>query len=201
MQNDLVLEGARVRLEPLAAAHVPGLIAGANDPALWEHTFGSNPFTSVDEANRWVRDAQAAPDVLAFAIVDRRSGAVAGSTRYLDISPEHRRLEIGWTFLAQRFWRTHVNTESKFLLLRHAFEQRHALRVQLKAEAVNARSRAAILRLGARYEGTFRKYRIRPGDASVRDVSFYSVIDEEWPAIKARLLSFLDRSLDSLSAG
>lgn len=200
MEKRLVLEGDGVRLEPLSAQHLPGLTVCANDPALWEYTFGANPFTSEADANRWLRDAIDPLDVVAFAVIDKRTGMLAGSTRYADISPQHRKVEIGWTFLAQRFWRTHVNSEMKFLLFRYAFEQWNAQRVQLKAEAVNKRSRAAILRLGATYEGTLRKFRIRPSDNSVRDVSFYSVTDDEWPMVKERLLSFLDRSLYSLSS-
>lgn len=200
MDKDLVLQGESVRLEPLSAAHLPALLATANDPALWEYTFGANPFTTEADAKRWLHQAQETPDVVAFAVIDKRTNTLAGSTRYLDISQEHRKLEIGWTFISQPFWRTHVNTEMKFLLFRHAFERWNALRVQLKAEAVNRRSRAAILRLGATYEGTLRNFRIRPADGSIRDVSFYSVTNDEWPTVKERLLSFLDRSLYSLSA-
>lgn len=200
MSTLLLLEGESVRLEPLSASHLPALRACANDPALWEFTFGANPFTTDADAQAWLEQALRDPAVIPFAVIDKRSGAVAGSTRYMDIRPEHRTLEIGWTFLSRRFWRTHVNSEAKFLLLRYAFENRNAIRVQLKAESVNARSRAAILRLGATYEGTLRNFRIRPSDGSVRSVSFYSVTGEEWPEIKERLLTFLDRSLYSLAA-
>lgn len=124
---------------------------------------------------------------------------VAGSTRYLDISPEHHKLEIGWTFLARRFWRTHVNTEAKFLLLKYAFEEWNAQRVQLKAEAINTRSHNAILRIGATHEGTLRNFRTR-GDGQIRDVAFYSIIAPEWPGVKARILSLLDRTPDSREA-
>jgi RimJ/RimL family protein N-acetyltransferase len=136
---------------------------------------------------------------MAFAIVDMESGAVAGSTRYLDISREHRKLEIGWTFLAPQFWRTHVNTEAKFLLLQYAFEEWDAQRVQLKAEAINQRSHEAILRIGAVHEGNLRSFRIR-GDGQIRDVAFYSIIAPEWPAVKARLIRLLDRIPDSREA-
>jgi RimJ/RimL family protein N-acetyltransferase len=125
-----------------------------------------------------------------FAIIDAQSGEFAGSTRYMDIVPEYRKLEIGWTFLAPQFWRTHINTEAKFLLFRYAFEEWNAMRVQLKAEALNRRSRSAIARIGATYEGTMRNFRIRY-DGSRRDVSYYSVLDSEWPIVKERLLSFM----------
>ena len=197
----LKVEGDGVRLEPLSAAHLPFLRACANDPALWELTFGVNPFTNDAGARAWLEQTLADPAQVAFAIVDKRSGEVAGSTRYMEIVTEHRKLEIGWTFLARRFWRTHVNTEMKFLLLRHAFENWNAIRVQFKAESINERSRAAILRLGAAYEGTLRNFRIRPSDGSIRSVSFYSVTTEEWPAVKERLLRLLDQSLYNRASG
>lgn len=198
MDQHPVLEGEGVRLEPLADVHLVALQQSASDQALWDFTFAPNPFTNARDAQRWLDEALSAPHELPYAIIDKRSGSLAGSTRLLDVTPAHRKLEIGWTFLAPRFWRTHVNTETKFLLLQYAFEQWNAVRVQLKAEAVNERSRRAILRLGATYEGTLRNFRIRPNDGSVRDVSFYSVTVQEWPAIKERLLTFLDRTLDSL---
>lgn len=198
MDKDLLLEGEEVRLEPLHAVHLSALRECANDPPLWDFTYAPNPFTNDADANAWLRQALDDPANVPFAIVDKRSGEIAGSTRYLEISQAHRKLEIGWTFLARRFWRSHVNTEAKLLLFRHAFESWNAIRVQLKAEAVNQRSRAAILRLGATYEGTLRNFRVRPADGSFRDVSFYSVTDGEWPMVKERLLTFLDRSLYSL---
>jgi RimJ/RimL family protein N-acetyltransferase len=129
-----------------------------------------------------------------------QSGTIAGSTRYLDIVEEHRKLEIGWTFLARRFWRTRVNTAAKFLLCRYAFEEWDAVRVQFKAEAINKRSHHAILRLGAVHEGTLRNFRIRP-NGELRDTSFYSITSQEWPTVKERLLSFLDQSLYIREAG
>lgn len=200
MNKNLVLEGEGVRLEPLSAAHLSALRACANDPALWEFTFGANPFTNERDTAQWFREAVEPANVVAFAIVDKRSGDVVGSTRYADIHEEYRKVEIGWTFVTRRLWRTHVNTEMKFVLFRHAFEEWNALRVQLKAESVNQRSRAAILRLGAIYEGTLRNFRIRPEDQTIRSVSFYSVTNDEWPMVKERLLKFLDRSLYSLAS-
>lgn len=199
MEHGIVLEGRRVRLEPLNAENFPAVCAAGSDPALWQFTFQTNPFDTDSAARAWYTDAISAPDAMTFAIVDRESGEIAGSTRYLDISPEHRKLEIGWTFLARRFWRTHVNTEAKFLLLQYAFEEWNAQRVQLKAEAINKRSHDAILRIGASHEGTLRNFRIR-GDGQIRDVAFYSIIAPEWPGVKARLLSLLDRTPDSREA-
>lgn len=200
MDKNLLLEGESVRLEPLRAEHLPQLRECANDPALWEFTFGANPFTTSADAQTWLAQTLQTRDAVPFAVIDKRTDSLAGSTRFMEIAPEYRKLEIGWTFLNRRFWRTHVNTEMKFLMMRYAFEEWNAIRVQLKAESVNARSRAAILRLGATYEGTMRNFRVRPSDGSIRSVSFYSVTGEEWPMVKERLLTFLDRSLYSLSS-
>jgi N-acetyltransferase len=200
MIDGLVLTGNGIRLEPLSAAHLDPLIICGNDPALWEFTFQSNPFTTLADAKAWLETALSEPDTRAFAIVDPASGQVAGSTRYLDISQEHRKLEIGWTFLARRFWRTHVNTAAKFLLCRYAFEDWNAARVQFKAEAINRRSHNAILRLGALHEGTLRNFRARP-DGELRDVAFYSITSQEWPVVKERLLRLLDQTLYSREAG
>jgi RimJ/RimL family protein N-acetyltransferase len=120
-----------------------------------------------------------------FSIVDKRSERAIGSTRFADISEEHRRLEIGWTWIAKAFWRTHVNTDCKYLLLQYAFEHAGMQRVQLKADSKNERSRAAMLRLGATYEGTLRDFRIIAG--VTRSVSYYSILRDEWPPIKTRL--------------
>lgn len=200
MNDRLVLDGNGVRLEPLSRAHLPRLIACANDPALWEFTFQSNPFTTQHHADEWLEGALQDRHTRAFTIIDTMSGEIAGSTRFLDISEAHRKLEIGWTFLAARFWRTHINTAAKFLLCRYAFEEWNAVRVQLKAEAINKRSHRAILRLGATHEGTLRNFRIRP-DGELRDVAFYSILSREWPMVKERLLMFLDQSLYSREAG
>lgn len=184
--KDLVLEGERVRLEPLTPAHLHQLVAACNDDALWEFTFRANLFAQEETAKRLIADAIEDPHTVAFVVVDKATNTVIGSTRYFDIEEQHRKLEIGWTFIARSHWRTHVNTECKLLLLRYAFETWNAARVQLKAEAVNQRSRNAILRLGATHEGTFRNFRIKP-DGTKRDTAFYSIIDDEWPAVRERL--------------
>ncbi len=186
LDANMTLESERVRLEPLAARHLPELVKRCNDESIWQYTFQRNPFSNDVDAKRWIDDALRS-SMRGFAIVDKVSGAVAGSTRYTEIVPEHRKLEIGWTFLAQAFWRTHVNTEAKFLLLRHAFEEWDALRVQLKGEAINSRSRAAMEHIGATFEGTLRSFRIQPVTGEVRDTSFYSILAAEWPAVKSRL--------------
>jgi N-acetyltransferase len=183
---DIVLQTDRVRLEPLHEGHLPDLATAGNDPALWEFTFNANPFTSDSDIRAWFDQANETPSTLTFSVIDRESGQAIGSTRFFDIDPGHRKLEIGWTWIARRFWRTHVNTECKYLLLRHAFEIWHVNRVQLKGEAINARSRAAMERIGATYEGTLRAYRVHASGA-IRDTSFYSVIAPEWPLVKQRL--------------
>ena len=197
IDRTLVLESARVRLEPLSARHLPSLRERCADPALWEFVFGENPFGSEREAQQWLDDALADPSHVPFAVVDRATGEVIGSTRYADIAPEHWKLEIGWTFFARAYWRTHVNRECKLLMLRHAFERWNALRVQLKAEGRNMRSREAMLAWGATYEGTMRNFRVRPSDGSIRDVAFYSVIDREWPQVRERLERLLAARTES----
>lgn len=193
IDKDLTLEGDRIRLEPLTLGHVPELRRTCAGPALWEHTFSTNPFLCDEDASAWASAAIDAPDTVAFVVVDKATGKIAGSTRFFEIVPAYRKLEIGWTFIATEYWRTHVNTEMKFLLMRYAFESWNAIRVQLKAEARNVRSRAAIARLGATFEGTLRNFRIH-ADGSRRDVSYYSVLDTEWPILKERLLSSMHAS-------
>ena len=200
MRHNVTLESEHVRLEPLSESNLEAVRASGNHPEIWQYTFQSNPFGTQAGTRAWFAHALESPGVQAFAIRDKVSGEIAGSTRYLDLEEANRKLEIGWTYHAPRFWRTHVNTESKFLLLRHAFEDLAFVRVQFKAEAINRRSHAAILRLGATHEGTFRNYRIRP-DGELRDVNIYSILDGEWPMVKERLLGFLDQSLYSLAKG
>ncbi|MBV8637691.1 MAG: GNAT family N-acetyltransferase [Candidatus Eremiobacteraeota bacterium] len=199
IDSALVLEGPGVRLEPIERRHLIDLRKNCADPVLWELVYGTNPFLTEDDTNEWVSDATAGGDRLAFAIVDRATNETIGSTRFADIQPEHRKLEIGWTFIAQRYWRTHVNTECKYLLLEYAFERWNAQRVQLKAEAINTRSRNAILRIGATFEGTLRSFRIKPENGEIRDTSFYSIIAPEWPSVKKRLAERLHTPVSSQS--
>lgn len=188
--KDLVLEGERVRLEPLAFTHCSDLFAYGNDPEVWRGAGRSNQMATPERTCDYISEAVfgcgESPGAVPFAIVDRESNRAIGSTRYFEISEPHRRLEIGYTWIGRAFWRTAVNTECKFLLLRYAFEAAGARRVQLKADSANTRSRTAILRLGASYEGTLRHFRVLEG--CVRSVSYYSILEGEWPAVKARLL-------------
>lgn len=187
--KDLILEGEHVRLEPLALGHAGDLFACGNDEAIWNPAALRNHASSLQTMQEYITEALCVVDARSlyapFGIIHRDTGRAIGSTRYADISEADRRIEIGWTWIARSYWRTAVNTECKLLLLTYAFEQAKVNRTQLKADSENARSRAAMVRLGATYEGTLRDYRIREG--RVRSVSYYSILAAEWPAIKRGL--------------
>ena len=190
----VTLTGQNVRLEPLSEAHVKGLAAIGMEESIWQYmVYG--PIRSEDDIRRWVEAlrVQAAQGTdLPFAVIDLVSGCVAGATRYLEIRPEHRGLEIGGTWYGAAYRRTHVNTETKYLLLEHAFERLRCIRVQLKTDSRNERSQRAIERLGAIKEGTLRNHFILP-DGHVRHSIYYSILDSEWPGVKARLKEMLAR--------
>jgi len=184
----VTLQGRHVRLAPLQADDATALAEVGLDPALWQWV--PTPMHDVADMRAYVDTAlaeQARGVALPFTIVDVGSGRIIGSTRYANIVPEHRRLEIGWTWLARAFQRTAANSEAKLLLLTHAFEALGAQRVELKTDALNAQSRAAILRIGATEEGTFRSHMIIPGSGRIRDTVYFSILASEWPAAKARL--------------
>ena len=188
------LIGAHVILEPLSLAHVDALCAVGLDPEIWKFTTSSirnrdEMVAFVETALQWQRDGTAVP----FATIDRASKRVVGSSRFANIAPEHKRAEIGWTWIARDFQRTYVNTEAKYLMLRLAFEEWKYLRVELKTSSRNARSRAAILRLGAVEEGTLRKHMIN-ADGSSRDSVYFSITDDEWPAVRARMENMMNHS-------
>ena len=183
----VVLAGRHVRLEPLTSGHVDQLAEIGLDADLWRWT--SVQITSRDEMAAYVRSAlagQAAGNALPFVTVEQSSGRVVGSTRYGNIDAANRRVEIGWTWVARPWQRTAVNTEAKYLMLRHAFETLGCLRVELKTDALNERSRRAIARIGAREEGILRKHMITQS-GRVRDTVYFSIIDDEWPAARAAL--------------
>jgi RimJ/RimL family protein N-acetyltransferase len=190
----VTLEGRLVRLEPLATDHLADLAQVAFDPDLWGWTLAQ----PTDEAKlrEWLETAlrnQAAGTELPFATIDVASGRAIGSTRFLSIVPEHRRLEIGWTWVGREFQRSGANREAKLLQLTHAFETLGANRVEFKTDSRNERSRAALLGIGATFEGIFRRHMIMPW-GPLRDSAYYSVIADEWPAAKARLEASLSRS-------
>jgi len=188
----ITLEGDIVRLEPLALRHVDDLAAVALDPDLWRWI--PTQVSTRDELQAYVEkalDEQARGVSLPFAVIERASGRAIGCTRYMNIERAHRRLEIGSTWYGRAWHRSGVNTESKLLLLRHAFEALGAQRVELKTDAMNQRSRNAILRLGAQQEGIFRNHMVIEGTGRIRDTVYFSIIDREWPQVKARLEGYL----------
>ena len=183
-RTPVILTGKFVRLEPMTEAHVSGLTAVGLDGSIWEHMlFGE--MRSADDMRRWVQGILSQPD-FPFAVIHLESGRVAGATRYLNIATEHRGLEIGGTWYGVDFQRTAVNTECKYLLLKHAFETLGCIRVQFKTDLRNVRSQVAIERLGAKREGVLRNHMVMP-DGTYRDSVFYSILDIEWPIIKERL--------------
>lgn len=184
----VTLEGKVARLEPLETAHAEALYRAGQHPPIWAY-MSVDASASIEAMRAWIAaalDGRAAGKELAFAIVARAENAIAGSTRYLNISAPDRGLEIGWTWLAPAIQRTAVNTECKYLLLRHAFETLGAIRVQLKTDRRNDISQRAIERLGAVREGILRKHMI-VRDGYQRDSVMYSITDDEWPSVKARL--------------
>ena len=188
----VTLTGQYVRLEPLGEQHVPGLAAVGLDDSIWQYMpYGF--LRSEDDMRRWVHGilAHAAEGTdVPFAVVDLASGCVAGATRYMEIRPAHRGLEIGGTWYGAAYRRTRVNTECKYLLLEHAFERLGCIRVQLKTDSRNERSQRAIERLGAVREGMLRNHLSLP-DGHIRHSIYYSILDSEWPQVKARLRALL----------
>jgi RimJ/RimL family protein N-acetyltransferase len=188
----VTLEGTHVRLEPLAPRHAEALFEIGQDDSIWRWL--TRPaLASLDDARGYVRrtlELAATGNEVPFTIVHRASGAIAGATRYMDIKREDRGLEIGGTWLGLAYQRTPVNTECKYLLMRHAFETLGAARVQLKTDLRNERSQKAIERIGARREGVLRKHKLTRDDY-IRDSVFFSVIDGEWPEVKRQLEAML----------
>jgi RimJ/RimL family protein N-acetyltransferase len=176
-----------VRLEPLSLDHLDALTAVGLDPELWKFTTVN--IRNRDEMRAYIEEAlqlSAAGSVLAFATRDKKSNTIVGSTRLADIQPHHRTMEIGWTWIARSHQRTAVNTEAKYLMLRHAFEQMDARRVMLKTDETNVKSRAAIARIGAKQEGILRNHMLVWGGRNRNSVIF-SIVAEEWPEAKRNL--------------
>jgi RimJ/RimL family protein N-acetyltransferase len=186
-----ILEGRYVRLEPLTEEHTAGLAEIGLDEDLWKWI--PTPVRTVEEMIAYVQTALAervSGSALPFALVDNASGRVVGSTRYGNIDRVHHRLEIGWTWVARQWQRSAINTEAKYLLLRHAFETLKCIRVELKTDSLNDRSRNAILRIGAHEEGIFRNHMIT-ASGRIRHTVYFSILDSEWPGVKTRLESKL----------
>jgi len=171
------LVGRIVTLEPIGERHVAGLRAAAADERAWT-------WMTTRDTEAWIRDALAAGDRHHFVVV--KGGEVIGSTSYLSVFPEHRRLEIGHTWNTPSAWGTGANTEAKYLLLRHAFEVLGARRVEFKTDAKNERARAALAAIPSEFEGIHRKHMI-VRDGERRDSAWYAVIDDDWPEVKAAL--------------
>ena len=181
------LTGPRVLLRPLLASDAAALVAAAADGELWNLPFTVVPSAkTVDAYIGHALAGQAAGTVMPFATVLRETHRVIGSTRFWKIDRIHRKLEIGSTWIAASWQKSFVNTEAKYLMLRHAFEEMACVRVQFTTDEINAKSRAAILRLGAKQEGIVRHERIMP-DGRKRNSVRFSIIDDEWPAVKEQL--------------
>jgi RimJ/RimL family protein N-acetyltransferase len=190
----VTLAGNVVRLEPLSEAHVPGLTAVGSDDRIWRLMLYGKICNEAD-MRAWVLDMlsrQVAGTDLPFAVVHLASGRLAGATRFMEMRPEHKGLEIGGTWYGLEFQHTAVNTECKYLLLKYAFETLGCVRVQLKADARNERSIRAIERIGAVREGILRNHYILQ-DGKLRDSAYFSILDREWPGAKLRLEEMLTR--------
>ena len=190
----VILTGAHVRLEPMTEEHIPALAGIGVGQPFW-HFMLYGDMNSEEDMRNWVGDilerAEKGTD-LPFVAVHLASERLAGATRYLNIMPKDRGLEIGGTWYGPDFQRTPVNTECKYLLLRHAFETLGCIRVQLKTDSRNERSQRAIERIGAVKEGVLRNHMILP-DGYIRHSVFYSILDTEWPGVKRRLEEMLAR--------
>lgn len=183
----VTLEGSIVRLEPLSEAHLEGLAEVAFDPSIWRWTLVQP--TEIEGLRGWVETAlanRADGSEMPFVTIDIETGRPIGSTRFMSIVPEHRRLEIGWTWVAPAWQRRGANQEAKYLQLRHAFEVLEANRVEFKTDSLNEKANPALLSVGATFEGTFRNHMIMPG-GRLRHSNYYSVTREEWPDRKAKL--------------
>ncbi len=183
----VTLTGRFVRLEPLSPAHVDALALLAHEPAIWSWM----PTRVLDRAalDEWVGEALAAEragTALPFATVLLAEDRVVGTTRFMNIAPRDGRMEIGATWIGVAYQRSVVNTEAKYLMLRHAFETLGATRVELKTHSENVKSRRAIERIGAKFEGIHRKHMLH-NDGSRRDTAWYSILDDEWAGVKKRL--------------
>jgi RimJ/RimL family protein N-acetyltransferase len=185
--SPVILEGQHVRLEPLSPAHEESLNAAAGDGELWNSTVTIVPSRAGMAAYiASALQAQTQGRELPFVVIRKSSGQVVGHTRFYDIERNDRRVEIGYTWLAASAQRTRVNTEAKLLLLTHAFEVWQCIRVALITDVLNQQSRTAILRLGAKQEGILRNHMVMPG-GRYRDSVSFSIIEAEWPEVKARL--------------
>ncbi|MBI2428168.1 MAG: GNAT family N-acetyltransferase [Ignavibacteriales bacterium] len=190
----VVLQGKQVRLEPLTLDHVNALCSVAFDEDLWR--IGLTTLRTKEDVVRYVENAldlQQKGTALPFATLPLSTNKAVGSTRFGNIDIANRRVEIGWTWLGKQWQRTGLNTEAKFLMLRHAFEVWKCIRVEFKTDVLNEQSRRAIVRLGAKEEGILRKHAISSG-GRIRDSVYYSILDDEWTDIKQHFTTHLLRT-------
>jgi RimJ/RimL family protein N-acetyltransferase len=191
------LEGRIAVLEPLRADHEPGLLDAAQDMN-WSF-MPVDPSRQPDHFHAWLDDTLAlaqSGEQVPFAVLEAETQRPIGSTRYLALRPEHRGLEIGWTWLTRSAWSTGANVEAKLLLLEHAFERLGCMRVEFKTDAQNERSRRALAALPAEFEGVFRKHMLVGNDGTrLRDSAWYAIVDDDWPAVKANLEHRLGRGV------
>lgn len=188
------LEGRAIDLVPLEASHKAELSRLLNDEAIWEFTW--RKISSLEQAEGLVEEALRAKEngsQLPFAVIDKQTGRIVGTTRLAGIDLQHRNAEIGYSWLTPRVWRTAVNTECKQLLLAFCFEKLNLLRVQFSISHLNIRSQRAAERIGAVPEGRLRRARTKP-DGSVHDVLLYGIVDTEWPAVRERLDGLMNKS-------
>lgn len=192
--DPVTLDGERIRLEPMTPDHLDALVEAGGFEELWRLT--RTRAVTRDEMQGYMEEAledQRLGTALPFVTVDKPSGRIVGSTRFGNIDEANRKAEIGWTWITPAFQRTYINSEAKYLMFQHAFEVWKYVRIELKTDALNARSRAAMLRIGATQEGVMRKHMIAQG-GRFRDSVYFSVIDTEWEHVGALLRSFLARS-------
>jgi RimJ/RimL family protein N-acetyltransferase len=191
--SPVTLEGQHTRLEPLTLAHQEALIVAADDGELWNSIVTIVPTReTIAEYIEEALTGQAQGSELPFVIIQKATGRIVGTTRFYCIQPHQRNAAIGYTWVSRSAQRTAVNTEAKLLLLTHAFEHWDCVRIEFITDVLNEQSRAAILRLGARQEGILRKHIIMP-NGRIRDSVCFSIIAEEWPEVKARLVAKLSR--------
>ncbi|MGY4793711.1 GNAT family N-acetyltransferase [Lysinibacillus fusiformis] len=187
----ITLENEVVKLKPLELSDLPEILETGSYPEIWSHM--STTIEKKEDVNNFVENALRAKDEkteFPFVIVDKQSGDIIGSTRFMDIDDKHQRLEIGYTWLTPAYWRTAINTNCKYLLLQHCFEHLHLQRVQIKTDHDNIRSQKAIERIGATKEGILRNHMIRK-DGTTRHTVMYSITIEEWPQVKKHLEKLL----------
>ncbi|RKN80577.1 GNAT family N-acetyltransferase [Paenibacillus ginsengarvi] len=193
IKGDITLEGNRVRLIPVSDGHIEGLLKASNHHDIW--TYSPSSISKIEDMeatiNQWMRLKEQGLRY-PFVIFDKSTSEIVGSTSYLDISLQNRKLEIGGTWLNPKVWRTRVNTECKYLLLEYGFEEMNLVRVQFRTDTRNERSNRAIERIGAQFEGTLRQeMMVREG--YIRDSNVYSILDKEWERVKAKLLDYLSQ--------